>query len=75
MIAELSSIPVLAQLLGSAEVKLRQAAINSLGLVRSEHSREVLESHRQKKGLGERETILVKQALERLLGKEPARLR
>ncbi|MEC9353483.1 MAG: HEAT repeat domain-containing protein [Planctomycetota bacterium] len=75
MIAELSSVLVLAELLGSAEVKLRQAAINSLGLIRSEHSREVLESHRLKQGLGERETILVQEALERLLGKEPARLR
>ena len=75
MIAELSSVLVLAELLGSAEVKLRQAAINSLGLIRSEHSREVLESHRLKQGLGERETTLVQEALERLLGKEPARLR
>ena len=75
MIAELSSIPVLADLLGGTEVKVRQAAISSLGLIRSEHSREVLESHRLKKGLGERETFLVKEALERLLGKEPARLR
>lgn len=75
MIAEVSSVPVLAGLLGSAEVKIRQAAIRSLGLVRSEHSREVLEAHRQREGLGERETTLVKEALERLLGKEPARLK
>lgn len=75
MIAEISTVPALARLLGDREVKVRQAAIVSLGLIRSEHSREALEAHRVKKGLGERESDLVEEALGRLLGSEPVRLR
>ena len=75
MIAEVSSLPVLAGLLEASEVKIRQAAISSLGLIRSEHSREVLQAHGKRQGLGERERTLVKEALERLLGREPRRLK
>lgn len=74
-IAENSSVPVLAKLLGDGEAKVRQAAIQSLGLIRCEPSRQALEMHRAKKGLGGREADLVEEALGRLLGREPARLR
>ena len=74
-IAEVSSVPVLAGLLGDADGRLRRASIVALGLVRSAASSEVLRAHGAKTGLEAVEARLVEEALGRHKGREPSRLR
>ena len=74
-IAELSSVPVLAGLLGVEDDKLRKASIAALGLIRSDASAEALRAHGAKGGLGPVEARLVEEALERQQGRGPSRLR
>ena len=74
-IAEKSSVVTLLELLGDQEERLRMAAITALGLIRSEESALGLRSHGGKPGLGPVEARLVEEALGRLEGREPARLK
>lgn len=74
-IAEKSSIPVLARLLEVEDDKLRRASILSLGLIRSDASAQALRTHGKKTGLGPVEVRLIEEALGRLQGREPARLK
>lgn len=74
-IAEKSSVATLLELLGDQEERLRMAAITALGLIRSEESALGLRSHGGKPGLGPVEARLVEEALGRLEGREPARLK
>ena len=74
-IAEKSSVATLLELLGAQDERLRRAAITALGLIRSEESARGLRSHGGKPGLGPVEARLVEEALGRLEGREPARLK
>ena len=74
-IAEKSSVVTLLELLGDQDERLRRAAITALGMIRSEESARSLRLHGGKPGLGPVETRLVEEALGRLEGREPARLK
>ncbi|MCH2580183.1 MAG: HEAT repeat domain-containing protein [Planctomycetes bacterium] len=73
--AEKSSVVTLLELLGDQDERLRRAAITALGLIRSEVSARGLRSHGGKPGLGPVEARRVEEALGRLEGREPARLK
>ena len=74
-IAERSSVVTLLELLGDQDERLRRAAITALGMIRSEESARSLRLHGGKPGLGPVEARLVEEALGRLEGREPARLK
>ena len=74
-IAERSSVVTLLELLGDQDERLRRAAITALGMIRSEESARSLRLHGGKPGLGPVEVRLVEEALGRLEGREPARLK
>ena len=74
-IAERASVTTLLGLLGDQDGRIRKAAITALGLIRSDESERGLRAHGEAPGLGAVEARLVEEALGRLGGREPSRLR